>query len=74
MAVEFRYANVNEYQRVSDFLDEHWAKGSHLHAQPRLVRLEFSSSPALGFRTPIASRWPSMAPNWSAFWAGFPSR
>jgi hypothetical protein len=34
MAVEFRYANVNEYQRVSDFLGEHWAKG-HIYTRDR---------------------------------------
>ena len=36
MPVEFRYATVGEYQRISDFLDQHWAKG---HVYTRMRRL-----------------------------------
>jgi len=34
MPVEFRYATLGEYQRVSDFLDQHWAKG-HVYTRKR---------------------------------------
>jgi len=36
MAVEFRYANLNEYQRVSDFIDQHWLKG-HIYTRNRAL-------------------------------------
>jgi hypothetical protein len=34
MAVEFRYANFNEYPRISDFLNEYWAK-NHIYTRNR---------------------------------------
>ncbi|MGH9691507.1 MAG: hypothetical protein ACRD4C_10570 [Candidatus Acidiferrales bacterium] len=36
MAVEFRYATLGEYQRASDFLDQHWAKG-HIYTRNRAL-------------------------------------
>ena len=34
MAVEFRFANLGEYPRISDFLNEHWAK-NHIYTRNR---------------------------------------
>jgi hypothetical protein len=34
MAVEFRYANFDEYPRISSFLHEHWAK-NHIYTRNR---------------------------------------
>jgi hypothetical protein len=34
MAVEFRYAKIGEYPRISDFLDQHWAK-NHVYTRMR---------------------------------------
>jgi|HubBroStandDraft_6_1064221.scaffolds.fasta_scaffold172663_2 hypothetical protein len=34
MAVEFRYATLNEYQRISDFLGQYWAQG-HVYTRMR---------------------------------------
>ena len=34
MAVEFRFANLSEYPRISDFLNEHWAK-NHIYTRNR---------------------------------------
>jgi hypothetical protein len=36
MAVEFRYANLDEYPRISDFLGEYWAKG-HIYTRDRAL-------------------------------------
>jgi hypothetical protein len=34
MSVEFRFARLDEYQQVSDFLDQHWATG-HVYTRMR---------------------------------------
>jgi len=34
MAIEFRYAKLDEYPRISDFLDQHWAK-NHVYTRMR---------------------------------------
>jgi hypothetical protein len=34
MSINFRYANVDEYPRVSEFLNEHWAK-NHIYVRER---------------------------------------
>jgi hypothetical protein len=34
MAIEFRYAKIGEYPRISDFLDQHWAK-NHVYTRMR---------------------------------------
>lgn len=34
MAIEFRYARTEEYGRISDFLDQHWAK-NHVYTRNR---------------------------------------
>jgi len=36
MAVEFRYAKLSEYSRISDFLHEHWAK-NHIYTRDRAL-------------------------------------
>ena len=34
MAIDFRYAKLDEYQRVSDFVDQHWAH-DHIYTRSR---------------------------------------
>ena len=48
MAVEFRFANLGEYPRISDFLNEHWAKNHIYTRNRRSVRLELSPARPLG--------------------------
>ncbi|MGA3294945.1 MAG: hypothetical protein ABSE45_13295 [Candidatus Acidiferrales bacterium] len=36
MGVEFRFANLREYPRISDFLHEHWAK-NHVYTRDRAL-------------------------------------
>ena len=74
MAVEFRYANLDEYPRISEFLNEYWAK-NHIYTRDRtLFDWSFHRAGPLGSRIPTAFRWPWTAgacrnPGWNSFHA-----
>ena len=41
MNIEFRYANSDEYGRIADFIDEHWAKDHIYVRNPALFEWTF---------------------------------
>ena len=56
MAVEFRYANLDEYPRISEFLHEYWAK-NHIYTRDRSFLTGAFTARAIGIRIPTAFRW-----------------
>ena len=61
MSIEFRYIGLDEYHRVSRFLDEYWAK-NHIYVRERpLSSTGRSPEKITGTMQPIVLPWRRMA-------------